>query len=156
MDDQIAPIAVRPSTLDGIPEQMGDPDRVEERITELTPDKPVAVDETSDATHHTSRGTPGRQRSIRRYDARDTSMNAADLGSAAPQHMEAEMWMDAYVQETLLRQRLTDVDRHAERARMLHGDRSDPAPPSLSERVARILRRPRWSASRLVPQLRNR
>ena len=46
-------------------------------------------------------------------------MNAADIRSAAPQHMEAEMWMDAYVQETLLRQHLTDLDRRAERARIL-------------------------------------
>jgi len=68
------------------------------------------------------------------------------------------MWMDAYVQETLLRQRLTDLDRQAERARILRGDGSHHAPPTptLSERIARVLRRRRWSTSGLVPQLRSR
>jgi hypothetical protein len=65
------------------------------------------------------------------------------------------MWMDAYVQETLLRQRLTDLDRQTERARILRGDRSHHV-PTLSERLARVLRRPRWFASGLVPHLRSR
>jgi hypothetical protein len=45
------------------------------------------------------------------------------------------MWMDTYVQETLLREHLIDLDRRAERARLLRGARRRPT-VGLAERIA--------------------
>ena len=66
------------------------------------------------------------------------------------------MWMDSYVQETLLHQHMADIERRAERARLLRADAPPVRPMSLVARVSQLLRLRLRSAPRLVPQLRSR
>jgi len=54
-----------------------------------------------------------------------------------------------YVQDTLIRQYMTEIRARAERSRLLHSERPPRAPRTIWMRVSRLLRRPQWRARQL-------
>lgn len=51
------------------------------------------------------------------------------------------MWMDSYVQYTLMREQMTDMTRRAELNRLLRGKPTRHTPIGIRERVSGLLRR---------------